>query len=133
LAETNDKREIVQRFLEAQRRRRPLTMMRLTTPDMLLKFPDSSPTIGGPDHRGRRAAVRAMARVLWITRWSLAITPQSIDNDGDSVRSRTTATAHRGGKQLDLPLDMTFRFRDGRICAIEESTPDLDRWHQFWD
>jgi ketosteroid isomerase-like protein len=126
-------REIVERFLHAERRRRPLTMMRLTTRDVILRLPDSGSALGPAEHRGRRRAVRAMARIMWLTRWSLRITPREITEQDNAVRVDALATAHRGDKRLRQPLAMVFRLRGGRICAVEETTPELTCWHEFWD
>ena len=123
---------VVVRFMEAERRRRPVAMLRLTTHDLVLRFPAESRLLGRSEHPGRLRAVRAMARVLWLTRWSLAVTPRAIHASRDTVWLTAGVTARRKG--IDLNITMRFRFsvRGGRISLIEESVDELDLWRRFW-
>lgn len=105
----------------------------MVTNDFVFQLPDSSSAVGQQRHEGRWAAARAMIRITALAHGSLVLRTRAVTEHDGYVLADVTATARRGKRRLDLPLQMTFRFRDDQICALEESTPDVALWHQFWD
>ena len=124
--------EVVRDFLDAMRDRHMVTMMRLTTRDLLLSLPADSPRIGGRDHRGRTRAIRAMGRIMRICGGTLRIRPESYDQEGDRVIVRARVTARQGRQQLDHEMTFAFLVRDRKVAEIREAAEDLDAWHEFW-
>jgi hypothetical protein len=127
-----DDLEVVKRFLEAMRGRQMITMMRLTTRDLLLSLPADSPRIGGREHRGRMTAARAMGRIMRICGGTLRIDPESFSEEGGRVNVRARVTARRGRQRLDHRMMFSFLVRDRRVAEIIETPEDLDAWHRFW-
>jgi hypothetical protein len=127
-----DEIEVVQRFLDAMRGRNMITMMRLTTRDLLLSLPADSPRIGGRDHRGRMTAARAMGRIMRICGGTLDIQPESFDQEGGRVNVRARVTARQGRERLDHQMTFSFLVRNRKIAEIRETPDDLDAWHAFW-
>jgi hypothetical protein len=128
-----DEVEVVQRFLDAMRGRNMITMMRLTTRDLLLSLPADSPRIGGRDHRGRMTAARAMGRIMRICGGTLDIQPESFEREERRVNVRARVTARQGRERLDHQMTFSFLVRDRKIAEIRETPDDLDAWHRFWD
>jgi ketosteroid isomerase-like protein len=124
--------EVVKRFFEALRARSVITMMRLTTRDLLLSLPADSPRIGGRDHRGRMTAARAMGRIQRICGGTLRVDPESFEMEGGRVNVVARVTARHGRDQLDHRMTFSFLVRRGRICEIREKAEDLEAWHAFW-
>ena len=128
-----DEVEVVKRFLEAMRDRHLLTMMRLTTRDLLLSLPADSPRIGGREHRGKMSAARAMGRVMRLCGGTLLIEPESFEQfGGGRVNVRARVTARRGRERLDHEMTFSFLVRDRKVAEIREAAEDLDAWHAFW-
>ena len=127
-----DNVEVVRNFLDAMRDRHMITMMRLTTRDLLLALPADSPRIGGRDHRGRMRAIRAMGRIMRICGGTLQIQPESYDQEGGRVNVRARVTARQGRQQLDHEMTFSFLVRDRKVSEIREAAADLDAWHEFW-
>lgn len=127
-----DNVEVVRDFLDAMRERHMVTMMRLTTRDLLLSLPADSPRIGGRDHRGRMRAIRAMGRIMRICGGTLQIQPESYDEEGDRVNVRARVTARQGRQQLDHEMTFSFLVRDRKVAEIREAAADLGAWHEFW-
>jgi hypothetical protein len=124
--------EVVRNFLGAMRDRHLVTMMRLTTRDLLLSLPADSPRIGGREHRGRMTAARAMGRIMRICGGTLLIEPESFEQEGERVNVRAHVTARRGRDRLDHRMTFSFLVRDRKIAEIREAADDLDAWHHFW-
>jgi ketosteroid isomerase-like protein len=127
-----DEVEVVRNFLDAMRDRHMITMMRLTTRDLLLCLPGDSPRIGGREHRGRARAIRAMGRIMRICGGTLLIQPESFDQEGGRVNVRARVTARQGRKQLDHKMTFSFVVRGRKIAEIRETPDDLAAWHEFW-
>jgi hypothetical protein len=124
--------EVIKRFLDALRSRSVVTMMRLTTRDLLLSLPADSPRIGGRDHRGRMTAARAMGRIQRICGGTLRVEPESFETEGGRVEVVARVTARHGRDQLDHMMTFSFLVRDGRVAEIREAAHDLEAWHAFW-
>jgi ketosteroid isomerase-like protein len=124
--------EVVQRFLKAMRRRRPLTMLRLASPDMLLSLPAESTRVGPRESRGPAQLVRTVGRIMRASRGTLRVEPQSFTHEDGRVIVPVRATAKRGQERLDLELTFSFLVRDGKIAELTESTDDLEAWHAIW-
>jgi hypothetical protein len=124
--------EVVRDFLDAMRDRHLVTMMRLTTRDLLLSLPADSPRIGGRDHRGRTTAIRAMGRIMRICGGTLDVKPESYEREGGRVNVRARVTARQGRQQLDHEMTFSFLVRDRKVAEIREAAEDLDAWHEFW-
>lgn len=127
-----DDTQVVRSFLSAMRRRRPLAMLRLTTPDFLLSLPAESPRIGGREHCGRWAAARAIAKISWLSRGTLSIEPERVELLDGRVEVAARVTARRGRERLDHRMRFSFLVRDHRVAEVRESAFDLDAWHAFW-
>jgi ketosteroid isomerase-like protein len=123
---------VVQRFLRAMRRRRPMTMLRLAAPDMLLSLPADSARVGPRESRGPAELVRTAGRIMRASRGTLKVEPHSFTREGGRVIVPVRATARRGEERLDLELTFSFLVRDGKVAELLESTDDLDAWHAFW-
>lgn len=124
--------EVVRRFLRSMRKRRPLTMLRMTTPDFVLALPASSERVGPQESRGPAQVVRTVGRIMRASRGTLKLDPQSFTADDGHVIVPARATAKRGGETLDLELTLSFVVRDGKVAELRESTEDLLAWHAFW-
>jgi ketosteroid isomerase-like protein len=125
--------EVVQRFLRSMRKRRPLAMLRTTTPDFVLALPASSGRVGPQESRGPAQVVRTMGRIMRASRGTLKLLPESFQEQGGRVVVPARATARRGGQRLDLQLTLSFLVKDGKVAEMRESTDDLLSWHAFWD
>jgi len=124
--------EVVRRFLRAMRRRRPLTMLRLASPDMVLVLPAESPRVGPRESRGPAQLVRTVGRIMRASRGTLKVEPRSFAKAGGRVIVPVRATAKRGEERLDLELTFSFLVRGGKVAELRESTEDLGAWHAFW-
>jgi hypothetical protein len=125
--------EVVERFLRAMRKRRPMTMLRMTTPDFLLALPASSERVGPQESRGPAQVVRTVGRIMRASRGTLKLEPESFRDEGGRVIVPARATAKRGAETLDLELTLSFVVRDGKVAELRETTDDLPAWHAFWD
>jgi ketosteroid isomerase-like protein len=125
--------EVVRRFLRAMRRRRPITMLRLASPDMVLSLPGESPRVGPRESRGPAQLVRTVGRIMRASRGTLKVEPHSFAQEAGRVIVPVRATAKRGAERLDLELTFSFLVRDGKVAELRESTDDLEAWHAFWD
>ncbi len=121
---------VVRAFLSAMRRRRLVKMVRLSAPD--IELPAHSPRIGGPDHRERWAAVRATARIAWLSRGTLRIEPESFPGADGRVNVDARVTARSGAQRLDHRMRFSFLVRGGRVAEIREHAFDPGAWHAFW-
>ena len=124
--------EVVKRFLEALRDRQTITMMRLTTRDLLLSLPADSPKVGGKEHRGRMSAARALGRLMRLSGGTLSVRPESFEAENGRVVVAARVTARRGKERLDHQISFSFLVRKGRVAEIRETAHDLDAWHRFW-
>lgn len=124
--------EVVRRFLRAMRRRRPITMLRLASPDMLLVLPAGSPRVGPQESRGPAQLVRTVGRIMRASRGTLKVEPHSFTKEDGRVIVPVRATAKRGHERLDLELTFSFLVKDGKVAELRESTEDLEAWHAFW-
>ena len=132
----NPRIALVERFFAAQRRGRPLTMLRLTTPDMTLRLPGPTRRLGPGVYEGRLHAALGMARIMWLTRLGLRVRPLSVEDRGDHVVVEGDATLRRGERRARSRITFRVTVRDGRIAAITESIADpgeLRRWQDLWD
>jgi len=124
--------EVARRFLRAMRRRRPLPMLRMAAPDMLLALPADSTRVGPRESRGPAQLVRTVGRIMRASRGTLKLEPESFSQEDGRVIVPARATAKRSAERLDLKLTLSFLIRDGKVAELRESTDDLEAWHAFW-
>jgi limonene-1,2-epoxide hydrolase len=125
---------LVAAWLDAFNRRKPWQAARLATPDLVIRLPEPSSSVGRErEHRGRLATMLLLARVLWHSRYTLRMRVQAIESHDDGlVLAYTLNTAQRGPARLELEMTIEFRVRNGRIAEMTETVEDVEAWRAFW-
>lgn len=122
----------IRRFLAAMRDEDGRTLMELLHPDIRWQVSGNSAISG--DYLGREAVFGYFARIVDIVGGSFAWESAGIevDDDGETVRLRTSTSASRDDRALSGSETLVFVFQDGRVTSCRQEPDDQPGWDAFW-